>query len=390
LALAARKLISIGQSYTVALNRRLAHEMARAGAGRWEVTAVAPAFFHGDLRPIQLEPLSGEACKLEVVRAFLSRWPHFFFYNLRLRQLLSRPFDLVHCWQEPYVIAGGQVAWWSGRRKPLVFYTAQNIHKNYPPPFANIERYCVQRCAGWLGCGDLVRQTMLGRGCGYAQKPHRVIPLGVDVNHFCPDPLAAKKVRESLGFENGGPPVIGFVGRFVQEKGLRTLMNVLDHPGCSSLRAMFVGGGPMDNELRQWARRHGERVKIVTGVVHDQVPAYLNAIDVLCAPSQTTARWREQFGRMLVEAMACGTAVIASDSGEIPHVVGDAGIIVGERDEAGWINAIAELSQSPARRKELAQRGIERARTHYAWPVVARMHLEFFDELLSSRSRTSE
>ncbi len=381
--MATRKLISIGQSYVVALNRRLAHEMARAGAGRWEVTAVAPAFFHGDLRPIRLEPMPGEVCKLEVVRAILSRWPHFFFYGLRLRKLLSRPFDLVHCWQEPYVIVGGQVAWWTGRSKPLVFYTFQNMAKTYPPPFSLIERYCVECCAGWLACGETVRQTQLNRG--YAAKPHRVMPLGVDVERFRPDPAAAKKVRESLGLKDNGPPVIGFVGRFVEEKGLRTLMNALDHPSCSSLRAMFVGGGPMESELSEWGRRHGDRIRIVTGVVHDEVPAYLNAIDVLCAPSQTTPRWREQFGRMLVEAMACGTPVIASDSGEIPYVVGDAGLIVGERDQAGWAAAIGELRDSPARRKDLAARGLERARANYAWPIVARRHLNFFDELLASR-----
>ena len=63
----------------------------------------------------------------------------------------------------------------------------------------------------------------------------------------------------------------------------------------------------------------------MTGVAHDDVPEYLNAMDLLCAPSQTTARWREQFGRMLIEAMACGVPVVASRSGEIPYVVGDAG-----------------------------------------------------------------
>jgi glycosyltransferase involved in cell wall biosynthesis len=360
--------------------------MARVGAGRWEVTAVAPKFFHGDLRPIWLEPSLGEACKVEPVRALLSRWPHFFFYGLRLKKLLSQPFDLVHCWQEPYVIVGGQIAAWSGRSKPLVFYTFQNIAKTYPPPFSQIERYCIERCAGWIALGELVRQARLRSG--YAAKPHRVIPLGVDIEQFRPDSVAAKKIRESLGFQSDGPLVIGFLGRFVEEKGLRLLMKALDHHLESSrVCALFVGGGPMENELRQWARPHSERVKIVTGVAHSQVPAYLNAMDVLCAPSQTTARWREQFGRMLVEAMACGTPVLASDSGEIPYVVADAGIIVGERDESGWINAIGELSENSAWRKELAARGLERARANYAWPVIARSHLEFFDELLASSSR---
>jgi len=112
------------------------------------------------------------------------------------------------------------------------------------------------------------------------------------------------------------------------------------------------------------------------------VPACLNAIDLLCAPSQTTPRWREQFGRMVVEAFACGVPVIVSDSGELPFVVGEAGVIAGECDEDAWVRAIAELIGNPAARAELSRKGIERAHSAYAWPVVARNHLEFFSELL--------
>ena len=100
-------------------------------------------------------------------------------------------------------------------------------------------------------------------------------------------------------------------------------------------RALWVGGGAMEGMLRDWAARHGDRVRIVTGVGHDRVPGYLNAMDLLAAPSQTTPRWKEQFGRMLLEAMAAGVPVVASDSGEIPHVVKDAGRVVpaGRGDE---------------------------------------------------------
>ena len=140
----------------------------------------------------------------------------------------------------------------------------------------------------------------------------------------------------------------------------------------------------MEPVLRAWAKRHGDRVRIVTGVAHDAVPAYLNAMDVLAAPSQTTAKWREQFGRMLIEAFACGVPVLASDSGEIPGVVGDAGAIAGEQDEQGWRRKLGDLLDSPARRAELAARGIDRAHSLYAWPIVARRYLEFFDQLMAA------
>ncbi|HEY6211678.1 MAG TPA: glycosyltransferase, partial [Vicinamibacterales bacterium] len=74
--------------------------------------------------------------------------------------------------------------------------------------------------------------------------------------------------------------------------------------------------------------------------------------------------------------------VVASDSGEIPHVVGDAGVVVPEADHAEWVRAIETLLVDNRRRAELSRRGRARAVETYAWPVVARRHLDFFGELL--------
>ena len=97
----------------------------------------------------------------------------------------------------------------------------------------------------------------------------------------------------------------------MEEKGIGWLTGVLDqvaHPW----RALFVGSGPLESELRAWAARRPGRVAIETTVRHDEVPQWLNAMDMLCAPSLTSGRWREQFGRMLIEAFACGVPVVAS------------------------------------------------------------------------------
>lgn len=374
-----RRLLTIGHSYVVGLNRRLPHELARAGAGKWEVTAVAPEFIHGDLRPISLEAFPNEANRLVSVRAYLTRRPHVMAYGRSLRRLFAEPWDLIHCWEEPYIVAGGQIARWAGRRR-LVYYTFQNISKRYWPPFNWIEQSSLARSAGWLAAGHTVEAALADR-CGYAAKPHRVIPLGVDVDAFRPDPTAGAQIRRSLGWTEPGAPVIGYLGRFIAAKGLPMLMAALDSIR-TPWRALFVGGGPMEAELRLWAGRFADgRVQLVTGVPHDAVPQYLNAMDALVAPSQTTPKWKEQLGRMLIEAMACGVAVIGSDSGEIPHVIGTSGLVVAEADPAAWTRAIGDLSESPVRRAQLAAAGLDRARTEFAWPVIARKHLEFFDEL---------
>lgn len=377
-----RRLLSIAHSYVVGMNRRLAHEMARVGGDAWEVTAISPKLFHGanDLRTVRLDANEQEPCRLVPVNAYFTSRVHAFLYGRRLRSVLSEGWDVIHCWEEPYILAGGQVAWWTRRGTPLVFRTAQSMDKKYPPPFSWVERYAMNKAAGWICSGSLVAQT-LGKRPGY-DKPMAQIPLGVDVQCFRPDPGAGRAILQKLGWEPG-PPVVGYLGRFVPDKGLDLLTRALDQLACD-WRAMFVGAGPMEPELRKWAARSGDRVRLCTDVTHDHVPAYLNAMNVLCAPSQTMPNWKEQFGRMVVEAFAAGLPIIGSDSGEIPFVIKDSGLVVGEKDEAGWTRAIGDLLANPNQCRELADRGLQRARDEFAWPAVARQYLDFFERILPS------
>lgn len=374
-----RRILSLGHSYCVALNRRLATEMCKVGRDQWEVTVAAPASFHGDLQSIKTERFEGEKAELELLPAYLSALPHIFFYGWQLRHLLRDTWDIVHCWEEPYILAGGQVAYWTAKQSRLVYWTGQTRVKRYPPPFAQIERYCFGRCAGWLSRGQLGIDAMLAKGHG--NKPHAAIGLGVDLEVFFPAREAGLAVRRRLGWSDTGAPVIGFIGRFVEEKGPATLMSALDQVH-TPWRAIFLGGGPMLATMENWASRHGDKVRIVTAVSHEQVPEYLNAFDVLCSPSRTTEKWREVFGRMVIEAFACEVAVLSSDCGELPNVIGDAGMIVSEHDINGWVRSLEKLLDSRELREDLAKRGLDRVKQHFTWSAAARRHLEFFETLL--------
>ncbi len=377
-----RRLLTIGHSYAVWVNRRLAHEFALVGKDAWEVTAIAPRYFNGtrDLRAVSLQIAPDEPCRVEGVRAYMTGRVHCFWYGAALRRHLAQPWHVVHCWEEPYILAGWQIAGWTRPSSQLVIATFQNWSKRYPPPFNWMERSSLRRSAAWIPFGKTVEMALIDRP-GYRERPHRLIPMGVDCQRFHPSPSDKEAVRQQLGWQPAGPPVIGFLGRFIPEKGLSLLTRVLDRTE-PAWRALLVGAGPLEAELRNWAARHGERVRICNDVGHDDVPRYLNAMDVLCAPSQTTPTWREQFGRMLIEAFACGVPVIGSDSGEIPYVIEDVGEVIPEADEVAWAAVLCRLIESPSRRLELARRGRERAITLYDWPVVARRHFDFFQELL--------
>jgi glycosyltransferase involved in cell wall biosynthesis len=90
-------------------------------------------------------------------------------------------------------------------------------------------------------------------------------------------------------------------------------------------------------------------------------------------PSRTTSAWREQFGRVLVEAAASGIPVIASDSGEIPLVVRDLqnGLLVPEQDITALSGAIAALAGDAGRRRALAAAGLAAVRRSYSQEAIA-------------------
>ena len=358
--------------------------MARVGADEWDVHCVAPRKYRADLAWEHFQRAPDEPCETSAVSAYGTRIPHLFAYGWELRELMRQRWDAIYSWEEPYIVAGAEIARFAPASAVFTFLTLQNIRKRYPPPFSWFERSTLERADGWFYCGHSIHRAQADKP-GYAERPSRLGPLGVDTELFRPDPAARRRAREALGWSDAGPPVIGFVGRFVPEKGIRVLMSALERVS-EPWRILFLGGGVMEREIRRWASEGREdRVRIAT-LRHAEVPAYLNAVDLLCAPSETTARWAEQFGRMLVEAFACGIPVIGSDSGEIPHVVGDAGLIAREKDVAAWAGAVSQLLGDPVRMRELGQRGLERARREYAWPVVARAYLDFFDELGAKRT----
>ena len=374
-----RRLVTIGHSYVVTENRRLAHEMGVQGRGQWEVVAIAPAQFRGDLGSIAARLDDGEAVELRTVPVRLGRSPHLMRYGA-LDDALAGSWDVVHAWEEPYVAAGAQIAAAAPASAKLVFSTFQNITKRYPWPLSSFERRSMTRADSWIAFGELVHTTLAGRD-GYAGKPSRVITPGVDVDAFRPEASRGASMRRELGWPEAAN-VVGFLGRFEPQKGIGVLCQALE--GLHTpWHALFVGGGTLEPALRAFESQHPSRVRVITGVAHRDVPGWLNAMTVLCAPSQSTSRWREQFGRMLIEAMACGVPVVGSDSGEIPHVVGDAGVVVPEAHVSRWTAAIGLLLDDVEARREWSARGLSRARERFAWPVIARTHLAWFEELLA-------
>src|SRR5262245_5657422 len=200
--------------------------MAVQGRGRWEVTAAAPERLAGDLREVQLEPIAGEESAVKPLRMRLGAVPHLRYYGRPLRATLDGPWDVVHIWEEPYVAACAQIAARAPSTARVVPATFQNIVKRYPPPFSAFERSVMRRANGWIAFGETVHEAQRTKD-SYASKPSRVISPGVDVCRFRPDAQARASIRSHFGWPDE-VPVVGYLGRFVPEKGLTTLMAALE------------------------------------------------------------------------------------------------------------------------------------------------------------------
>ena len=278
-----KRLLTIGHSYVVAGNRELAHQMALQGNGAWQVTAVAPARFHGDLREIAVEPIYGEASTLETLPVRFDRVPHLMWFGGRLREILARDWDVVHCWEEPYTFAASRIASHLPARTAFVVASFQNISKAYPWPIRAFERQSMARTNGWIAFGETVREALSSRR-GYGA-PCRVIPPGVDLQRFHPNPTARQAIRARLGWP-ADAVVVGYLGRFLEEKGVDRLTDgVQGSLSDGTCHVLFVGGGNLESRLRTFASRFPGRAHVQTGVPHDEVPAWLNAMDILVAPS---------------------------------------------------------------------------------------------------------
>ncbi len=259
-----------------------------------------------------------------------------------------------------------------------VFFTWWNLPYHSRQPFRAIERYNLQHSDGAIA-GNRDAAAILETH-GYAG-PLLISPqLGVDEAVFCPRDSSEK--RRSLGL---GKFVIGYAGRLVPEKGLNVLMDALEE-FSSAFELLIIGRGPLESALREWGKGLGaqQRLHLLPSVPHSEIAGWMNAMDVFVLPSLTTDFWKEQFGHVLIEAMACEVSVVGSSSAEIPNVIGDAGYVVPEGDPAALRSTLQHLATHPEVRVAMAARGRARVLAHYTHARIAQRTHAFFHAVLGS------
>ncbi|HEX2173213.1 MAG TPA: glycosyltransferase family 4 protein [Dehalococcoidia bacterium] len=373
------RVLMVSKACYVAAYRQKLTELADIGV---DLTLIAPPYWQFRDGRAPFEPGEDRGYRIVLANAAFNGGHHVHFYPGLPRLIAALRPDLLHLDEEPYDLVtylGLRAAERAGI--PAMFFTWQNLDRRFPPPFGWIERYVLRRAAGGQAGNATAAAILRRKGL---RGDLAVIPqFGVDPRVFQP---AGDRPAER---RRGGPaPLrIGYLGRLVPEKGLWVLLEaVAALPGDWTLD--IIGSGPLGAELAAAARNRGldARVRIRPPVGSQAVPDTLRQLDVLVLPSLTTSNWQEQFGRVLIEAMACGLAVVGSDSGEIPHVIGEAGRVVPEGQPDALRSALADL-MDPRLRCSLGERGVERVRAHFTHRRIAEDTLALYRRILAPARR---
>jgi glycosyltransferase involved in cell wall biosynthesis len=374
-----KKILVLSHAGVLEVNRTVFQELAQLGE---DVVMVVPREWKGDLiRGLRFQAGdSDRSLRVIPLPVAFSGKGSLFFYRSSLRRALAgwEP-ELVFLDEEPWSLAALQTFLEFPRAK-IVFFTKENLPKSIPWPFSSLEHWVYRRAAGAFVVSDEVERVL--RGKGYRG--------GIQQLHHSYDPELFKARSESekqrIKDEFGIPQnavVIGYFGRLTADKGLPELTDALQLlTQEANLPPWFfscVGNGPAEAQTKQaLASMPPARYHVLGALSHDRVGGLLATVDILVLPSRTTRRWKEQFGRILVEAMACGAAVVGSDSGEIPHLIerSGGGLVFREGRADELAGCLVRLLRDPALLEKHRTQGrgyVEQTLTH---TTVARVLAE--------------
>jgi L-malate glycosyltransferase len=346
----AKKILVLSHAGVLEVNRAVFQELARLGN---DVAMVVPRAWKGDLiRGLRFEARDGDR-SLRVVPlpvAFSGKGSLFFYRSSLRRALAGWEPELIFLDEEPWSLAALQTFLEFPRAK-ITFFTKENLRKYIPWPFSSLERWVYRRAEGAFAVSDEVEQILRDKGFrGRVQRLYHSYEPTLFKTHTDSERVLIKS-------EFGIPDnviVIGYFGRLTTEKGLLDLARALQilelDTALPPWLFVCVGNGPAEAEIRQaLTALPPKRYQVLGALSHDRVGRLLAAVDVLVLPSRTTRRWKEQFGRILVEAMACGAAVVGSDSGEIPHLIrrSGGGLVFPEGRPDELAACIARLLRAP-------------------------------------------
>jgi glycosyltransferase involved in cell wall biosynthesis len=369
------RVLMISKACVVGMYQRKLEELARFPDV--ELCLVVPPYWRDGRRTLPLERVFTSGYELHVLPMVFNGHFHLHFYRGLGRFIRRLRPDIVHIDEEPYNLATFQAMRIARQTEArALFFTWQNLLRRYPFPFRFFERYNLTRAACAIAGNHEAVNVLRAKGC---KGPIYLLPqFGVDPDVYHKERPSSRPDAEF---------VIGYAGRLVEEKGVQVLVRAV--AGLDGQWTLcLIGDGPYRAQLQALSKQLGieQRVLFESWMPSAEMPRRLNELDVLVLPSLTRRNWKEQFGRALVEAMACEVPVIGSSSGEIPNVIADAGLIFPEGDSGELRAALSRLMNDSDSRTTLGQRGRARVLEHYTQKRIAAETYAIYQQLLHGQA----
>ncbi|MFC1894504.1 glycosyltransferase [Candidatus Dependentiae bacterium] len=207
------------------------------------------------------------------------------------------------------------------------------------------------------------------------KKPIKVLlQLGVNEKVFVP----AKKV------EHKKTKYVCFIGRIIEQKGIFLLVDAFADLAkrYKDWNLKFVGNGDSYNKLISYIskKKLTDRIEFNDVVKHEKISKILRKIDILVLPSFDTPKWKEQFGHVLIEAMATKIPVVGSSAGNIPNVIGSAGLVFEQKNKNYLKKCLERLMCDEKLRQTIGEKGYQRYQNEFSYNVIAEKMYQFWEE----------
>jgi glycosyltransferase involved in cell wall biosynthesis len=374
------RVLIINSMFASSVYRRCADELGSHADIELTVLTVDAWVMNSKVMPLD-PPVGAAPYKLIAGRAaWRGKENRGFYVSGLVRAILeSRP-EVIFLMEEPFSIFALQCTLLCRVLAPearIINFTWNNLSLrefDYRPTliYRTIARYVLPKLSFALTAN--LQGVEVLRAEGFT-KPAISVGYGVDSDAFDRERYDPFEIRRRIGFDPN-QIVIGYVGRLKWMKGLDLLIAAIAkiRERNSNVRLLIVGSGEDEAAIYKSIKSAGldDIVTSVSAVTQTSVPEWMQAIDILVLPSRRVGMWAEQFGRVLVEAMAAGKVVIGSTSGAIPEVIGDGGFTFKENDADDLVRTIECAITLPDQEKlELLERARIRAREHYTWKRFA-------------------
>ncbi len=342
-----------------------------------ELTFVRPGRWHDAYGQVELPVIPNQPYRTLAVPLIGSPTDHHrvLYRTLRFGMTAFSP-DLIHAEEEPDSLAALQIALARrlfAPRARLILHTWQNLNRPKAWYVWQVTRTTLHQADAILG--STAEAVDVLREMGYTGPAEIILQEGVNLEVFQPQ----KKSPTSEKF------TITYAGRLAEEKGLDTVLHALFHLDTRA-HLMLIGDGPARAGLEALIHSLGldERVTFTGPVPVARMVELLNQSHALVLPSRTRSWWKEQFGRVLVEAMACKVPVVGSDSGAIPGVIGGAGLVFPEGNVDALAECLQRLIASPELCNTLAEQGYRRVQQYYSQERITEQTVQFYWQIVSS------